>query len=65
MPITTGQLIFAGIFFVIFVFVIVVTYRKDKALHKKYYKNNFWVLIIFILFVLLLVAVKVYFGDRQ
>jgi len=34
-----GQLIFAGIFTVVFIGVMVWSYRKDIPLHKFYYKN--------------------------
>ena len=55
---TTGQLIFAIIFFVAFVVVIFFSYRKDLRLHKKYYKGTLYVLAGFILFVLLLFVIK-------
>ncbi len=55
---TTGQWIFAAIFFVAFVAIIIFSYRKDLKLHKKHYKGTIYILIGFILFVLLLFAVK-------
>ncbi len=55
---TTGQWIFAAIFFVAFVTVIIFSYRKDLKLHRKHYKGTLYILIGFILFVLLLFAVK-------
>jgi len=55
---TTGQLIFAIIFFVAFVVVIFFSYRKDLRLHKKYYKGTLYILAGFILFVLLLFVIK-------
>jgi len=61
--ISTGQLIFAILFFIVFVIVLVIMYRKDKKLHQIYYKNNFWVLIIFIVFVLLLAGMKVFLKN--
>lgn len=57
---TTGQLIFAIVFFIAFVVVMVLMYRKDKKLHKKYYKGSLWILVGFIVFVLLLLAAKTY-----
>ena len=57
---STGQLIFALLFFCAFVIIIFFSYQKDKKLHKKYYKGSFWILIGFIVFVLLLVAIKTY-----
>ncbi len=58
---TTGQLVFAIIFFVVFVFVLVYSYRGDMKLHKKQYKGSLWVLVGFILFVLFLMMMKAYF----
>lgn len=55
---TTGQLIFAVSFFVVFIILMVYSYRGDKKLHKKHYKRNVWVLIAFILFVIFLVILK-------
>jgi len=58
---STGQLIFAIIVFVVFVFLMIYSYRGDKKLHKKQYKGSIWVLAGFILFVLFLMAMKAYF----
>lgn len=55
---TTGQWIFAICFLVVFVLIIIVAYARDKKLHKKYYKNNFWVLIGFLIFTSLLMLAK-------
>lgn len=55
---STGQMIFGGIFFVAFVIVVTVSYRKDKTLHKKQYKGSVWVLIGFLVFVAFLVLTK-------
>ncbi|MFD2518004.1 hypothetical protein [Salinimicrobium flavum] len=55
---TTGQLIFAAIFFVIFVAVIIFSYRKDLKLHRKYYKGTLYILIGFIAFILMLFVIK-------
>ena len=55
---STGQLIFAGLFIVAFVIVMIFSYRKDIKLHKKYYKGSIYVLIGFILFILLLFFIK-------
>ncbi len=57
---STGQLIFAILFAIAFVIIIVFSYKKDKKLHKKYYKGSAWVLVGFIVFVLLLMAIKTY-----
>lgn len=55
---STGQLIFAAIFFIAFVVVIAYSYRKDIALHKKYYKGSIFVLLGFIVFIFLLFVIK-------
>ncbi|MAN59963.1 MAG: hypothetical protein CMC08_09040 [Flavobacteriaceae bacterium] len=57
---TTGQLIFAVLFLITFVIIMVYMYRKDKKLHKKHYKGSIWILVGFIVFVLLLLAAKTY-----
>lgn len=55
---STGQLIFAGLFLVCFVFVIIKAYGKDKSLHKKNYKGIQWIIAYFAIFVLFLFLVK-------
>ncbi|SDE90543.1 hypothetical protein SAMN05421855_103285 [Ulvibacter litoralis] len=55
-----NQLIFAIFFVVAFVIVMIFTYRKDKNLHKKYYKGSFWILIGFVVFIGLLLLIKSY-----
>lgn len=55
---STGQLIFALLFVIAFVFLMIFSYRKDKQLHKKYYKGSFWILIGFLVFVALLLFIK-------
>jgi cytochrome bd-type quinol oxidase subunit 1 len=57
---STGQMIFALFFVIAFVIIMIFSYQKDKNLHKKYYKGSFWVLIGFIVFVLILMAIKTY-----
>lgn len=57
---STGQLIFAALFFLTFVIVIFYSYRKDLALHKKYYKGSLFVLLGFFVFILILFAIKAY-----
>jgi len=61
--ISTGQLIFAICFVIAFITIMVITYRKDRKLHKKHYKGNVWVLIGFIVFVGLLLLAKVLFKE--
>jgi hypothetical protein len=55
---TKGQLIFAVCFIVVFVGVMIYVYRKDLALHKKYYKGSYWILVAFLAFIGALLAVK-------
>jgi heme/copper-type cytochrome/quinol oxidase subunit 2 len=52
---TKGQLIFAGFFFVAFIFLMIWSYRKDIINHKKYYKNTalkvgFWITLAILIF---------------
>lgn len=60
---STGQIIFAICFFVAFVIIMVVSYRRDRKLHQKQYKGTIWILVGFVIFVLLLLAVKLYLRD--
>ena len=55
---STGQLAFAIFFVIAFIAIIIYSYRRDLALHKKYYKGSFKVLLGFLVFVALLVASK-------
>ena len=57
---STGQLIFAGCFVVAFIILMVFSYRKDINLHRKYYKGSPLILVGFVIFILLLFALKVY-----
>ncbi|MEZ4794756.1 MAG: hypothetical protein R2773_04665 [Flavobacteriaceae bacterium] len=60
---TTGQLVFALLFVIAFVAIMVFSYRRDKPTHKKHFKGSVWILAGFIVFVLLLLAVKLYLKD--
>ncbi len=55
---STGQLIFAALFIVVFTIIIIISYRKDKKLHIKNYKGVKWVGIFFTIFIVILVAIK-------
>jgi hypothetical protein len=57
---TTGQLIFAACFIVVFVTAMIFVYRRDLPLHKKYYKGSYKVLIGFLLFIAFLFFIKQY-----
>ncbi len=37
----------------------VIAYRKDKSLHRVFYKGNYQVLLAFLLFVALLFVIKI------
>ncbi|MGO4904393.1 hypothetical protein [Flavobacterium sp. W20_MBD1_R3] len=56
-----GQFIFAGFFFVAFVIAMIYAYRKDLALHKRFYKGNYKILIGFGVFIGILFLIKVFF----
>ena len=58
-----GQLVFAALFFVAFVILIYFMYGKDKILHRKNYKGVKWILVGFLAFFLLLLAIK--FGLKE
>ncbi|MCL6265204.1 hypothetical protein M3P07_01860 [Flagellimonas sp. 2012CJ39-3] len=60
---STGQLIFAALFFIAFVIVITLTYKKDKSWHKKNYKGVQWVLISFVLFIIILFMIKYFLKN--
>lgn len=53
-----GQLIFAGFFLVAFIIILIISYRKDLKLHKKYYKGSLYVLAGFLLFIAILFVIK-------
>jgi threonine/homoserine/homoserine lactone efflux protein len=57
---TTGQWIFAGFFVVAFVIAMIYAYGKDKALHNKFYKGNYKILLGFFGFILLLFLIKIF-----
>ncbi len=53
-----GQLIFAVLFILVFAFVLVINYRKEKKLYFKSYKGVKWVGITFVLFIIILFIIK-------
>ncbi|HZJ21161.1 MAG TPA: hypothetical protein VFD35_12520 [Pricia sp.] len=55
---STGQLIFALLFAIGFIAVIIFSYKKDKKLHKKNYKGVQWIVVAFIAFILTLFLIK-------
>ena len=58
---TTGQLVFAGLFFVAFIMAMVYAYGKDKALHNQFYKGNYKILLGFFGFIIILFLIKIFF----
>lgn len=56
-----GQLIFAVCFFIAFVIVMVISYRKDLKMHRFFYKGNLKVLLGFIAFIVILFLIKIFF----
>lgn len=58
MDFTTGQIVFAVLFFIAFVVIITISYRKDLKLHQKYYTGTFYILLGFLLFIGLLFVIK-------
>jgi len=60
---STGQWVFAAIFFISFVNIIIYSYRKDLQLHKKYYKGSLYVLVGFLVFIGLLFVIKKFLHE--
>ncbi len=55
---SSGQLLFAVFFILVFTIVITITYKKDKKLHKRNYKGVKWIGLFFIIFVMILFIIK-------
>jgi cytoskeletal protein RodZ len=55
---STGQLIFAALFLVVFIAIISFSYKKDKKLHRKNYKGVIWILVSFVTFIIFLFLIK-------
>ena len=55
---STGQMIFAALFAIAFIVVIILSYKKDKKMHKKNYKGVVWILISFAAFIIILFVIK-------
>ena len=60
---TPNQIIFAIVFFIVFVVAMVIMYGKDLKMHKTYYKGSLWVLLIFLLFIGTLFVIKIILKD--
>lgn len=57
---TSGQWVVAILFFIVFVVLMIYSYSKDSALHKKYYQGAIWVLVGFVAFILFLFLIKIF-----
>ncbi|RZP04322.1 MAG: hypothetical protein EVA43_02530 [Flavobacteriales bacterium] len=57
---SSGQWTFVIFFVITFIILITLSYKKDKLLHKKYYRGSYWILIGFVSFVVLLILLKNY-----
>lgn len=55
---STGQIVFAGIFILVFAISIALTYKKDKNLHNTYYGNVRWIAISIVIFIVILFLIK-------
>ncbi len=57
---STGQWIFAGLFLIAFIIIMIFAYRKDLKVREIYYKNSYVILIAFFVFIALLFVIKVF-----
>lgn len=57
---TSGQLIFAALFVIVFTSLIVIMYRKDAKGHRIHYAGTYKILIGFILAIIALFMIKVF-----
>lgn len=55
---STGQVLFAIVFILLFTLILIFSYRKDKELHAKNYSGVKWVGIVFVIFIILLFVIK-------
>ncbi|WP_317191410.1 hypothetical protein, partial [Flavobacterium psychrophilum] len=55
---SSGQLLFAAIFAISFIVIMIFAYRKDLKIHKQYYKGSLWILVGFIIFISFLFIIK-------
>lgn len=58
MEFTPGRIAFVLFFIVVFIGGMILSYRKDMQIHKKYYKNSFWIVLFFVGFVVFLFILK-------
>lgn len=57
-----GQIAFGILFAIVFIVALVIAYRKDKKVHKGFYKGSIWVLIAFISFIIMIALIKQFLG---
>lgn len=60
---STGQLIFAVAFFIVFVVVIAYTYKRDRKWHNRSYKGVRNVLVSFVIFIVILFLIKYFLKN--
>ena len=60
---SSGQWVFAALFLLVFILVLIRAYRRDRELHARNYKGVLWVGIVFVIFVLLLFLIKYILKD--
>lgn len=60
---SSGQLIFGALFAIVFITIIVFTYKKDLKLHQKNYKGVKWVAFFFLIFLASLFIIKYFLKN--
>ncbi|AZQ58807.1 hypothetical protein EJ994_08295 [Maribacter sp. MJ134] len=60
---STGQIVFAILFALAFIIIIVFAYRKDLKLHQKNYQGVKWVGIFFVIFLFTLFIIKYFLKN--
>lgn len=58
-----GQTLFAILFAISFITIIVFMYLKDKNIHQQQYKGVKWIVLGFLLFILFLFLIKGYIKE--
>jgi len=56
-----GQLIFAAVALVLFIVIMLFSYRSDRKRNRTYFKNSYLVLVAFLIFMGFIFFLKVYF----
>ena len=55
---STGQLIFAILFALVFLFIIIGAYRRDRRQHRKNFNGVKWIILAFATFIIILFLIK-------